>query len=479
MKVAFISSESIPYVKTGGLADVSGALSQIMKSKKVEILNFLPFYRQIKGLNYNFETIKEDLEIPNFEQKSDLLKHYNKRTKLTTYFIKNEFFFNRAEIYNDYEDNPERFIFFSKAVLNALKIIDFKPDIIHCHDWQTSPIPILLKSKVIFPKFFKRSKILLTIHNLAFQGIGNKDILQKLGLDESYFVQSKLEFHGKINLLKGGIIYSDFINTVSETYSKEIQTDKLGFGLKNELILRKSSIFGILNGIDYSIWNPEIDEFIWKQYSYETIKNKNCNKNELLKSLEMEPNGTPLIGMVSRITEQKGFDLIIEILDKLMEMDLNLIILGTGQKKYHEILKQYSKKYPEKIAVKLEFNNILAHQIEAGSDMFLMPSSFEPCGLNQMISLKYGTIPIVYNTGGLADTIKDIRLNKNGNGFVFKEYKSESLYNTIKEALRLYNNKEFWLALQKNAMNCDFSWNKSANKYYKLYQRLLNFNRGH
>ncbi len=422
--------------------------------------------------------VKENFEVPYFKEKSSLLNSHNSEMNLTTYFIKSDEFFDRDEIYDVYPDNPERFIFFSKAVLKSLKIIEYKPDIIHCHDWHAAAIPILLKTKIFEPKFFEDTKTLMTIHNLAFQGMGKKEILEKLGLDESYFENNKLVTHGKVNLLKGGIIYSDFINTVSVTYSKEIQTEKLGFGLKNELLSRKNDLFGILNGIDYEIWNPETDELIWKNYSQETIENKQYNKLELIKKLNLGSTEFPLLGMVSRITVQKGFDLILEIFDELMELNLNFVILGTGQSKYQDLLKELAVKYPRKFKAMIEFNDELAHQIEAGADIFLMPSSFEPCGLNQMISLKYGTIPIVYNTGGLADTIIDVRLNENGNGFVFKEYKSKMLYNTIKEAIKLYVNKDFWLKLQKNAMNCDFSWNASANKYYELYRKLITLKRG-
>ncbi|MFX1451535.1 MAG: glycogen synthase, partial [Promethearchaeota archaeon] len=302
MKVVFVSSESVPYAKIGGLADVSGALPRILKKKGIDIINFLPFYGQIDKIKYDFEKIREKLDISGFNERFTLLKHYNEATNLTTYFIENEKFFNRDEIYNDYPDNPERFIFFSKCVLKSLKLIKFKPDIIHCHDWQTSTIPILLKNEIFETNFFANIKILLTIHNLAFQGIGSKEILQKLGLDESFFVPEKLEFHEKVNLLKGGIIYSDVINTVSEKYSQEIQTDKLSFGLKKELISKKNHIFGILNGIDYKIWDPEIDTFIWKNYSFEMLENKEYNKNQLRKELKLPLIPVPLIGMVSRIT---------------------------------------------------------------------------------------------------------------------------------------------------------------------------------
>ncbi|MFX0133406.1 MAG: glycogen synthase GlgA [Candidatus Hodarchaeota archaeon] len=468
-----VSSEFVPYAKTGGLADVTGALSRIMVKKGINIISFLPFYKQIDKKTFIFENLKENLEIPEFKERFSLLKHHNEITNLTTYFIGNEKFFNRDEIYNAYPDNPERFTFFSKAVLKSLEIINFKPEIIHCHDWQTCAIPILIKNEIFKPDFFKNVKTLLTIHNLAFQGIEKKEILQKLGLDDSFFVPEKLEFYEKVNLLKGGIVYSDFINTVSETYAQEIQTDELSFGLKKELTSRKKDLFGILNGIDYEIWDPQVDKYIWKNYSYETLENKKYNKNQLRENLGLTLESVPLIGMVSRITSQKGFDLIIDIFDKLMNLELQLVILGKGQPEYHKIFKDFTEKYPKKFVLRHEFDDFLAHQIEAGSDIFLMPSQFEPCGLNQMISLKYGTIPIVHEIGGLADTIKDIRTNERGNGFMFTEYESEKLYETIKEALRVYKEKEIWKKIIQNAMECDFSWEKSAEKYLNLYKKLI------
>ncbi len=477
MKVVLVSSESVPYAKTGGLADVTGALSRIMVKRGINIISFLPFYKQIDKKAFEFKNLRKNLDIPGFNEKFSLLKHQNEETNLITYFIKNEKFFDREEIYDDYPDNPDRFIFFSKAVLKSLDIIDFIPEIIHCHDWQTSAIPILLNNKLFNPDLFKNVKILLTIHNLAFQGIGNKEILLELGLDNSYFVPEKLEHYEKVNLLKGGIIYSDFINTVSKTYAQEILTDKLSFGLKRELTSKKNHLTGILNGIDYDIWSPEIDTVIWKNYSYKTLENKEYNKENLRKRLGFSPIPGPLIGMVSRITSQKGFDLIIESFDQIMKLELQLVILGEGQLKYYKILNNLAEKYNNKFIIKLEYNDKLAHQIEAGCDIFLMPSSFEPCGLNQMISLRYGTIPIVYETGGLADTIKDIRFNKQGNGFTFKEYKSEELYETIKQALKLYHDKEFWKNLIRNAMECNYSWEVSAEKYSELYKKLINSKR--
>lgn len=476
LKIVFVSSEAVPYAKTGGLADVSGALPRALKKLDLELISFLPFYKGVSEKDFEFELIGENLKTATFEDEFNILEHYNNNSQLKTYFIENKNFFFREEIYDNYSDNPERFIFFCQAVLKSLELINFNPDIIHCHDWQTSAIPIILKNIPSESNFFKDTKILLTIHNLAFQGIGDKEILYKLGLDDSFFVPDKLESYDKINLLKGGILYSDFINTVSERYSEEIQTDYLSFGLKNEISSRREHIFGILNGIDYEIWDPNIDAFIWKKYSKDNIENKNYNKNELLKKLELPLKGVPLIGMVTRITGQKGFDLLIENFDNIMALDLQLIILGIGQPEYHEILKDFAEKYPNKFVLRLEYNDELAHQIQAGSDIFLMPSSFEPCGLNQMISLKYGTIPIVYETGGLADTIKDIRINKNGNGFLFQEYKSKKLYETIKEAIRLYYNKKFWSNLIKKSMEYDFSWKSSAIKYLDLYNKLRNKN---
>ena len=475
MNIYFVSSELYPYAKVGGLGDVSAALPKAISDLGHNISVFTPFYRQIEKEIYNFELILSNIKISNFNETASIYKHKNEENNITNYFIACEEFYNRDEIYDNYDDNPQRFIFFSKAVLEGIKKLKILPDMFHCNDWQTAVIPILLKTTLKEDEFYNRIKILFTIHNLAFQGIGDEKIPKVLGFSDKDIALKNLEFWGKYNLMKGAILYSDIINTVSESYAKEIQTEKFGFGLNKELILKKDSLFGILNGIDYDVWNPAVDEFIWKKYDISTLKGKEINKEKLLEISGLENKNYPLIVMITRLTSQKGLDLLMEILDDIMKLNIHLIVLGTGQPEYHNFLLKKREKFPNSMKIYLEYNEKLAHQIEAGADMFLMPSKFEPSGLNQMISLKYGTIPIVRGIGGLKDSILDIRDNENGNGFSFSEYSSIELLNTIKSCINYYEDKSKWNKLIKNAMINDYSWKTSALKYEKLYKKLVEY----
>ena len=473
MKILFISSELYPYAKVGGLGDVSAALPEAIRDLGHEISVFLPFYKKIDREKYNFKLILKNFKISEFTERARIYKHYNGEKNVTNYFIWSEEFFDRDEIYGNYEDNIERFIFFSKAVLKGIKELNISPDIIHCNDWQTAAIPILLKTTFNKDIFYQKVKTLFTIHNLAFQGIGDEKISKYLGIYNKNLILKNLEFWGKYNLMKGAILCSDIITTVSESYAQEIRTKEYGFGVEKELNLRKNSIYGILNGIDYNIWNPIIDTFIWKKYDLNSLELKLENKKKLLELSGFRNINIPVFGMVTRLTSQKGLDLLIEIFDELMNLNIYLIILGTGQIKYHDFLLMKENEFPNKIKLFLEYNEELAHQIEAGADIFLMPSRFEPCGLNQMISLKYGTIPIVREIGGLKDSILDIRNNENGNGFTFSAYSSLELLNTMKASINYFSEKPKWEKLMKNAMKYDFSWKISAYKYEKLYKKLV------
>jgi starch synthase len=311
---------------------------------------------------------------------------------------------------------------------------------------------------------------MLTIHNIGYQGLFPKEEFPKLGLDWSIFNMEGLEFYGKINILKGGVVFSDLITTVSETYSKEIQTKEFGFGLEGILNKRGDSVFGILNGLDYSIWNPQTDRFIVKNYSPENLEDKYQNKRELQRICKLPLKGDmPLLGIVSRLAEQKGFDILAQAMESIARMDLQLVILGTGDLKYHQILEGISKKYPKILSLHLKFDDPLAHKIYAGSDIFLMPSKYEPCGLGQMIGLKYATIPLVFKTGGLADTVTG------KNGFVFQNYKKEDLIKTIKQAIEVFKDKARWEALMRTAMQYNFSWRESAKKYLKVYEKAMQY----
>ena len=467
------ASEVVPFAKTGGLADVAGALPLALGELNQEVIVALPLYKSILPL----QQIKLQGGIP----QPNLNNYGGKKLKegisysvigknIKVYFIENESYFNRDALYGnktgDYKDNLDRFSFYSKRTLELLKEINFKPDIIHVHDWQASLIPVYLRTIYANDGFYKDTKTVLTIHNIGYQGIFAREEFPKLGLDWSLFNMQCLEFYGKVNILKGGMVFSDIINTVSPTYSKEIQSKEFGFGLEGVLNIRRDSVFGILNGLDYSIWNPETDNFIAKNYSLKSLEDKQKNKEDLQKFCKLPPKkDMPLFGIVSRLAEQKGFDILAEAIDEICKMKLQLIILGTGDLKYHLILEKMVKKYPKVISLHLRFDNPLAHKIYAGSDIFLMPSKYEPCGLGQMISLRYGTIPLVFKTGGLADTVNE------ENGFVFGRYNKEDLIKTIKESVIVFKNRKKWFQLLNKAMRSDFSWKESAKKYLELYAR--------
>jgi starch synthase len=458
MKIVMCASEVVPFAKTGGLADVAGALPLALEEEGQDIAIVMPRYKAIQDSKFQIKRLKEDVS------------YAVAGKNIKVYFIERDDYFNRDGLYTDkagdYKDNLDRFSYYSKKVLELLKEIKFKPDIIHVHDWQACLIPVYLKNLYANDPFYKKTKTLLTIHNIGYQGLFPKEEFPKLGLDWSLFGIEGLEFYDKINILKGGMIFSDLINTVSPTYSKEIQTKEFGFGLEVVLNKRRNSVFGILNGLDYSIWNPETDEFIAKNYSAKTIEDKNKCKKDLQKTCRLPAEkGIPLFGIVSRLAEQKGFDILAEAINAICKMDLQLVILGTGDQKYHILLGDIVKKFPKVISLHLKFDDPLAHKIYAGSDMFLMPSKYEPCGLGQLISLRYGTIPLVFKTGGLADTVSD------KNGFIFDKYSKDALIQKIKKSLVAFSNKGKWGILMQEAMACNFSWEASAEEYVRLYEK--------
>ncbi len=482
MKILYVSSEVIPFAKTGGLADVAGALPNELTKLGHEVVVVMPLYQQISKEKYNLKLAVSDISIDiGSEQKEcAVYKGVLPGGKTATYFIENKEYFDRKGLYQDadskdYADNAQRFIFFSRAVLELCKKLNWRPDVINCNDWQTGLIPVYVKSIYANDPIVGGVKTVITIHNLAYQGVFEKEVMEVTGLGWDYFTMDKLEFWGKVNFLKSGLVFADLINTVSERYSKEIQTDEYGAGLNGVLELRKNVISGIVNGVDYKIFSPDKDENIYKNYGIRSIEKKLDNKKYLLKEVGLRYRSTaPLIGIISRLADQKGFDLIAEIIDDLLSLNVQLVILGTGEPKYHKLFQEMEAKYPKNMKVILKFDPRVAQLIYAGSDMFLMPSKYEPCGLGQLISLKYGTIPIVRETGGLADTITDFDLAKDfehdkGNGFVFEEYSSKELYKTILSALEVYKNELAWKKIMTNAMKYDYSWKASAVKYEKLY----------
>jgi len=460
MKIVICASEVVPFAKTGGLADVAGALPLALEELGHEVIILMPFYKKAVGSKLKTKKVASGVCSTKLGE------------SVNVYFIENNKYFNRQGLYGtkqgDYPDNLQRFSFYCKKSLELLKRINFQPDIIHVNDWQTCCIPIYLKTSLLDDPFFKNTKTLLTIHNLAYQGLFDAAEFPKLGLELSVFNIEGLEFYGKVNLLKGGIIFSDCVNTVSSTYASEIQTKEFGCGLDGVLTKRKNSLFGILNGLDYSIWNPSDDKLVVKQYDVDVLGDKYKNKQYLQQVAKLKANnGLPLFGMVSRLSEQKGLDILAEAMDQICKLDMQLVILGTGEERYHKLLKSKSKKYSDKFSLFLKFDNALAHNIYAGSDVFLMPSRYEPCGLGQMISLRYGSVPLAFMTGGLADTV-----NKE-NGFIFDSYGSSALVDSVKQALLLYKDKKKWQSKVAKGMKLRFSWQRSAKEYSKLYNKLL------
>lgn len=459
MKVAFVASEAVPYAKTGGLADVAGTLPLYLKKLGIETKIFLPKYKGISGT-----TFVKDIEV-------DITKKYHVgiHKKDDFYFIDCPEFFLRDGIYGsekgDYPDNCERFTLFCKAVSRYITE-DESFDIVHCNDWQSALIPLYLKFEKI------SVKTVFTIHNLGYQGLFPAEKFPLLGLARDYFTPESLEFYGKINFLKAGVLYSDIVTTVSENYAKEIQTPELGFGLDGVLRKRKESLFGIINGIDYKTWNPETDPLIY--HLYNDYDGKQKNRSALIKEHDLK-NSAPLLGIISRIAEQKGFDIIIDAFDSILDMGFNLIILGSGEEKYQKSLSTLASRYAGRVSLNIRFDNRLAHRIYAGSDFFLMPSRYEPCGLGQLISLRYGTVPVVRKTGGLADTIEEFdRRNNSGNGFLFEGYSVEEMLQALSKAYTLYDKEPRLLkALSEKCMGYDFSWEKSAVKYKELYESQL------
>lgn len=458
MRIAMCASEVVPFAKTGGLADVAGALPLALEVNGEEVIIIMPNYKAVQNSKFRIQKLKEDI--------STAVTGKN----IKVYFIENDNYFNRDGLYGDkagdYKDNLDRFSYYCKRALELLKEINFKADIIHCHDWQSSLIPVYLKTLYKNDAFFKQTRTVLTIHNIGYQGIFAKEEFPKLGVDWSLFGIEGLEFYDKVNILKGGMEFCDLINTVSPTYSKEIQTKEFGFGLEGVLLKRRNSVFGILNGIDYSIWNPETDKFIAKNFSLESIADKAKDKEDLQKYCSLPTAiGVPLFGIVSRLAEQKGFDILAEAMPTICNMELQLVILGTGDQKYHILLDELSKKYPKVISLHLKFDDPLAHKIYAGTDIFLMPSKYEPCGLGQLISLRYGTIPLTFKTGGLADTVDS------KNGFVFDEYSKDGLLETMQKAIKAFGDKKKWAKLLETAMRGNFSWENAAKDYIRLYAK--------
>ncbi len=488
LNILFLSSEVAPFAKTGGLADVSISLPKGLKELGHEVRIMMPKYKVVNDRKYILRDVIRLKDIP--ITVGDSVKKICVKSaftpdpvKIQTYFIDYRPYFGREGLYSapktnkDFPDNDERYILFAKGVLETLKLLFWQPDIIHCNDWQTGLIPFFLKTLYKDDEFFKKTSTVFTIHNVGYQGNFPPESFTKTNVDKSLFHSDGMtEYYGKFSFMKTGIYYSDYITTVSEKYAEEVQQSKeYGFGFEGIFKDRSDVFSGIINGVDYSTWNPETDENISSNYTAADLSGKLENKKVLAKKYNFAfDDATPIIGVITRLADQKGLDLLEKIIDDLIKLNAQFVVLGTGDKKYHTLLTKINKKHPNKFGVKLTFDEALAHLIEAGSDMFLMPSRYEPCGLNQLYSLKYGTVPIVRKTGGLADTIEEFNPETGkGNGFVFEKYDDKELLKTIKRAIEIFGNQKIWKKIIKNGMKQDFSWKASAKKYSKIYEKVL------
>jgi starch synthase len=486
LKIFFVSPEVSPFAKTGGLADVSAALPKVLKERGHDVRVMMPNYRAVNERKYTLRDVirLKDMAIPVGGQmvKASAKSAFLPDSKVQIYLLYHKQYFDRDGLYqnsagDDYADNAERFIFFCRGCLETLKLLQWQPDVIHCNDWQTALIPVYLKAIYQDDPFFKDLPVLLSVHNLAYQGIFDAAVVQKTGLPQDMFYPgSILEFYGKLNFLKAGLLTADMISTVSQTYAKEIQQSaECGMGLEGVLHARRNDLHGIVNGANYAEWDPANDKLIANTYSAADLAPKALNKQALLNRLGLTfDEETPLLAMVSRLDSAKGIELLDEAFDRLMAMGVQMAVLGTGDEKYYKTLTRLAKKYPRQVSVTLRFDNALAHLIQAGADMLLMPSRFEPCGLSQIQAMRYGTIPIVRAAGGLAETVDNYDPRaETGSGFVFKKYDADDMLKAVERALKLFQDKKRWAKLMKNAMKQDYSWEAAGEKYAKLYARLV------
>lgn len=478
LKILFMAAEMVPFAKTGGVAEVVGALPRVLRALGHDVRVAIPRYGRIDAAKFGLRPLITEMSVPlNEHSESANILTTEMEDGLPVYFVDNPRFFNRENLYG-YADDGERFIFYSRAATQMLKQLEWKPDVIHLNDWHTAIVANWLKTIYKEDPFFQNVASVYTIHNLAVQGIFGWRILEIAGVDEYTFMNPRVdELPNVVALMAHGILFADAINTVSDTYAREILTAEYGEKLNTLLQERKDRLFGILNGIDYAVMNPATDRAIAQQYDVSSLNQRVTNKIALQREagLSVDPN-TPLIGCISRLTNQKGFDILSEVIDGLMDLPLQLVLMGTGDQYYHDVFTRLAKRYPQKVAVYLTFNSSLAQKIYAGSDMFLMPSRFEPCGSNQMAALRYGSVPIVRRTGGLADTVQDFDpATGNGNGFSFDKYSGMMLFATVVRALENYRYRESWRKLMETGMRADFSWTSSARKYVELYEKAIQF----
>jgi len=474
MKVLFVAAEGEPFVKTGGLADVIGSLPQELRRAGIDARVLLPNYSKIPHHYREAMQGRTSFDVPVAwrQQYAGLLEL--EQQGVPHYFIDNEYYFRRDSVYGQ-PDDAERYAYFCRAALEALPHLDWKPDIIHCHDWHTGPLPLFLHAHYAGHAFYRGIMTVFTIHNLAYQGVFPQECLGNvLGLGDAYFTTDKVEFHGCVNYLKSGVVYSDLVTTVSETYASEIQTPHYGEGLDRLLWARRDDLAGILNGIDTSSYDPLTDPHLDVNYRSTQAK-KQENKVLLQERLGLpRSTGIPMIGIISRLVSQKGFDLILHVLDEILAMDVQIVLLGNGDAHYERKFREAQERHPDKMRALIQFSDSEARRIYAASDLFLMPSLFEPCGLSQLIALRYLSVPIVRETGGLRDTIKSYNEETGeGNGFSFTNINAHDMLYTISRALRFYREKDVWTRILKNVEKSDYSWHRSARQYRSRYEQLI------
>lgn len=479
MRIVFLSSEIVPYSKTGGLADVAGALPKALNKLDCDISVITPLYSREGKRSGDLvsdeqgQVLFRHISVPFLGKNWSIDIHAIRHDGVAIYFIDSPEYFGHGPIYEGGGRDAERFAFFSRASLEVIKFIGRAPDVIHCHDWQTGFVPAYLKSTLQYDSFFSSTSTLFTIHNLAYQGKFEPSRLYEFGFSQDVYNRG-MEFHRSANAMKAGIYFSDAVTTVSPKYSKEIQTHEFGEGLDDLLKKRNGSLYGILNGVDYDEWNPETDKYLAENYSLTNLSGKLACKKDLLEQYQLPINiDKPVAAIVTRLAPQKGIDLTLAIIERILETGMYFILLGSGPDEYQARFQQLRNSYPDQVGVYFGYNETLAHKIEAGADIFLMPSMFEPCGLNQMYSLKYGTVPIVRGVGGLDDTVVNFdRMSGHGNGFKFYDYSADTFIEKFYEAIFAYHDRNLWARIQSNGMASDFSWDRAAREYLQIYQHI-------
>ncbi|MBI5365820.1 MAG: glycogen synthase GlgA [Planctomycetes bacterium] len=484
MRILEISPEAVPFAKTGGLGDVAGSLPAALESLGHQVALVLPLYAGAREAARDLVAVGEPYPVPVGPRvrTARLWKSTLPKTLIPVYLVQEDELFGRPGLYGDasgdYPDNAERFVFYCRAALEGIRRLGVAYDVVHCHDWQTALVPVYRKTLYAADPVFAKSRTVITVHNLAYQGLFWHWDMNLTGLDWSLFNWRQLEFWGKLNLLKGGLVFADAITTVSRRYAQEIQTREFGCGMEGVLADRQRDLSGVPNGIDMAAWDPATDKLIPAAYSAADLRGKAACKAWLQKKLGFPASAAPVLGWIGRLVDHKGVDLLLQVLEGLLRLDVQLAVLGTGEEKYHKAITSLAGKHPKKLAAVIGFNNQLAHEIHAGADLFLMPSRYEPCGLNQLYGLRYGSVPLVRETGGLADTVVDATPESlaagSATGFVFKKYNAEELLAAIARAIKLYDGgtNEAWLRMVRTGMAQDWSWRRSAQEYAALFEKL-------